>query len=105
MRVTCPRQEDAALAEIWHSQIQSRFIHFNRAIFAAIGAGCAAVQVNPNIKSDGRVGEVAKGGGVRPDPRSRIVNHGSGQTVHGEYGKARRRWIGAVGGFFREWLR
>ncbi len=95
VRVACPRQEDAdALATIARkSQIPViADIHFQpRYIFAAIGAGCAAVRVNPgNIKEfDGRVKEVAKAAGDAGIPIRIGVNAGSlDPRLMQKYGKA-----------------
>lgn len=95
VRVACPRQEDAnALAAIVEKSPIPVIadIHFQpRYIFAAIGAGCAAVRVNPgNIREfDGRVKEVATAASAAHIPIRIGINAGSlDKRLLEKYGKA-----------------
>ncbi|MDX2527233.1 flavodoxin-dependent (E)-4-hydroxy-3-methylbut-2-enyl-diphosphate synthase [Streptomyces europaeiscabiei] len=95
VRVACPTQDDAdALATIARkSQIPViADIHFQpKYVFAAIGAGCAAVRVNPgNIKQfDDKVKEIARAANEHGTPIRIGVNAGSlDKRLLRKYGRA-----------------
>ena len=95
VRVACPSQDDAdALAEIaQHSNIPViADIHFQpKYVYAAIDAGCAAVQVNPgNIRQfDDQVAEIAKRAKAAGTSIRIGVNAGSlDKRLLEKYGKA-----------------